>query len=283
MKRPLTLTRLMLRGHRAPLRSLALPHEDIAFEATDGVKLSGWFIPAAPERRPAIVLVHGWMWNRLGNVAGQTVVPDRDVDFVPAITALHEAGYHVLTYDWRRHGKSADGPGPLTYGPTEANDFRGALAYLRARADVDPERIGVIGTSAGGNVALYGSPGEDVKAILAIQPTRLTSFNTNFAKTELGRFGPLMIKPVDLLYALLRAPRPSKQDPAIPAARLEDTVVRYVQGTGDPWGELSVVREIAAATPHGEFMTYPSDGRYEGYAYISERADDVVAFFDAHV
>ena len=51
------------------------------------------------------------MWNRLGNVAGQTAVPDRDVDFLPATKALHDAGYHVLPYDWRGHGESEAGTG----------------------------------------------------------------------------------------------------------------------------------------------------------------------------
>jgi hypothetical protein len=30
-------------------------------------------------------------------------------------------------------------------------------------------------------------------------------------------------------------------------------------------------------------IKYPSTGRYEGYAYISERADDVAAFFKQHL
>jgi dienelactone hydrolase len=176
--------------------------------------------------------------------------------------------------------------GPQTYGPIEARDFVGAVGYLRSRPDVDGARIGAIGTSAGGNVVLYGTPeAQPVKAVLAIQPTRLTSFTTNFARTELGPLGPALIKPVDLLYAALRAPRPSRQDPAEPARRLNGTVVQYVQGTGDQWGEMAVVEAIAAATPHtaGPVIRYPSAERYSGYRYISERSDDVVAFFAAHL
>jgi uncharacterized protein len=324
--RPLTLTRLMLRAHRAPLTrtpaDAGLAYEDVRFPATDGVELAGWFVPAArvgeaepapgaavrsapcaavrsasgaaaspvgdddPPPAPAVVFVHGWLWNRLGNVAGQTPVPDRDVDFLPAIRALHDAGMHVLTFDVRGHGESADATGPQTYGPVEARDFVGAVRHLRARADVDGERIGAIGMSAGGNIVLYGVPdAPPVKAVLAVQPTRLASFNANFARTELGRLGPLLLKPVDLLYAALRAPRPSRQDPAIPARRLNGTVVRYVQGTGDQWGRLDVVEAMAAATPHtaGPVVRYPSEERYSGYGYISERVDDVVAFFAEHL
>lgn len=286
--RPITYTKLMLNGRRAPVTrtpaEVGLEYEDVEFSATDDVELKGWFIPSgAPGPGPVVVFVHGWMWNRLGNVAHQTPVADRDVDFLPATAALHAAGYHVLLFDLRRHGESGHGKGPMTYGPNEARDYIGAVHYLRTRADVDGERIGVIGTSAGGNTAIYGTPHvQPIKALLAIQPTRLVAFNKNFARTELGPLGPGMIAPIELLYALLRAPRPSQHDPAVPAAQLNGTVVRYVQGTGDPWGSMEVVESFAAATPTtaGPVIPYPSTGRYEGYAYISERADEVVAFFD---
>jgi pimeloyl-ACP methyl ester carboxylesterase len=283
--RPLLMTKLMLRGHRAPLTrtpaAAGLEYEDVGFTTSDGVDLKGWFIPAGASA-PAILWVHGWMWNRLGNVAGQTVVPDRDVDFLPAIKALHDAGYHVLTYDWRRHGESDDGRGPLTYGPVEARDFVAAAGYLRDRPDVS--EIGVVGMSAGANVALYGvGAAEPITALLAVQPTKLDAFNTRFARTELGRFGPLLIKPVDLLYRLMRAPLPSAHDPAVPAARLNGTVVRYVQGTGDQWGTMEVVESFAAATPRldGPVIAYPSQERYSGYQYITKETGDIVAFFRA--
>jgi len=261
---------------------MGLDYEDVAFESSDGVALKGWFIPGPASPAPAIVFVHGWMWNRLGNVAGQTPVPDKDVDFLPVTKALRDAGFHMLLFDLRGHGESADAKGPQTYGPEESRDFVGAVRYLRTRPEVIADRIGAIGMSAGGNIVLYGvDEVQPIKAVLAVQPTRLTSFNRRFARTELGPLGPALLKPVDLLYRLMRAPLPSRQDPAIPARRLNGTVVQYVQGTGDQWGEVAVVEEFAAATPHtaGPVIRFPSTERYSGYRYISERAEDVVAFF----
>ena len=288
--RPLEMTKLMIKGHRTPVTrspaEVGMEYEDVAFTSSDGVALKGWFIPSGAGRGPAIVWVHGWMWNRLGNVAGQTSVPDRDVDFMPAIEALHDAGYHVLTFDLRGHGESADAKGPQSYGPTESRDYIAAVEYLRSREDVDGERIGAVGMSAGGNTVLYGTPSvQPIKAVLAVQPTKLNVFNTNFARTELGPLGPMLIKPVDLLYRLMRAPLPSRQDPAIPAAKLNGTVVKYVQGTGDPWGTIEAVEGFAKATPHvaGPVIAYPSEDRYSGYQYISEHSGDMVAFFDEYV
>jgi dienelactone hydrolase len=288
--RPMTLTKLMLKGRRAPLdrtpADAGLQYEDVSFEAPDGVRLRGWFIPRDGEGPgPAVVFVHGWLWNRLGNVGGQVPVPDKDVDFLPAAKGLHDAGFGVLLFDVRHHGESDAGRMPLTYGPWESRDFVGAVRYLRGRPDVDGERIGAIGTSMGGNIVLYGTPEcQPVKAILAIQPTRLQVFNTNFARTELGPLGPTMLKPVELLYRALRAPSPARHDPAVPARKLDGTLVQYVQGTGDPWGTMEVIEEFAAATPNAlPVVRFPSAGRYEGYRYVSERVDDVVGFFREHL
>jgi pimeloyl-ACP methyl ester carboxylesterase len=281
------MTKLMLVGRRAPLdrtpAEAGLAYEDVAFPATDGVGLKGWFIPKEGDGGPGpvVVFVHGWLWNRLGNVEGQVPVPDKSVDFLPATKALHDAGFHVLLFETRRHGESEAGKGPLTYGPREARDYIGAVNYLRSRPDVDGERIGAIGTSMGGNIVIYGTPAcQPIKAILAIQPTKLAVFNTNFARTELGPMGPTLMKPVELLYRLMRAPLPSQHDPGIPARQLGGTVVQYVQGTGDPWGTMEIIEGFSAATPNSlGVVKFPSTGRYEGYRYISERVDDVVGFF----
>jgi dienelactone hydrolase len=287
--KPLALTKLMLVGRRAPLDrtplSAGMQYEDVAFASSDGLDIRGWFIPAANGRAPAIAFVHGWLWNRLGNVEGQVPVPDKSVDFVPAAKALHDAGYGVLLFDLRHHGESAGDRAPLTFGVREARDFVGAVNYLRGRPDVDGERIGAVGCSMGGNTIIYGTPQcQPVKALLAIQPTRVHSFNTNFARDELGPLGPASLLPVDWMYAALRLPRPSKHDPGKPARELGDTVVQYVQGTGDPWGRMDIVEEFARVTPNAlPLVRFESAGRYEGYRYISERVDDVVGFFDEHL
>jgi hypothetical protein len=48
---------------------------------------------------------------------------------------------------------------------------------------------------------------------------------------------------------------------------------------------MEIVENFAAVTPGnvGPVIQFPSAGRYEGYGYISERADDVAAFFQKHL
>jgi pimeloyl-ACP methyl ester carboxylesterase len=287
--RTMVLTKLMIKGRRAPLdrspADVGLEYEDASFTSTDGLQLHGWFLPSgANGRGPVVVYVHGWLWNRLGNQGGQIPVADKDVDFLPSARALHDAGYHVLLFDLRNHGESA-AKMPITYGPLESRDYAGAVAYVRARPDVDGDRIGALGCSMGANSVIYGTPHcQPVKAALLVQPARLPVFNRNFALTELGRLGPAMLKPVDPLYRVMRAPMPKNHDPAKPAAHLGATVCQYVQGTGDPWGTMEDVEAFAAATPNAlPVVRFPSAGRYEGYRYVNEAVDDVAAFFREHL
>lgn len=286
---PIKLTKLGLWGRRAPLTrtpgDAGLAYEEVGFDAADGLRLRGWFIPSGREGRgPAVVFVHGWLWNRLGNVAGQVPVDDRDVDFLPATRALHDSGHHVLLFDLRNHGESARDV-PITYGVTESRDVVGAVRWLRTRAEVDGDRIGALGCSMGANAILYGTPDcQPVKAVLAVQATRAFDFTRRFAETTFGAAAPITVAPMPLLVRALGGPDPRRHDPTIPARRLGDTLVRYVQGTGDQWGSMATAEELAEVTPNAlPLVRYESAGRYEGYRYVNEMVGEVADFFARHL
>lgn len=290
IRRAPALVKLMVVGQRQPLTSspadVGLDFDEVEFSASDGVPIRGWFVPGKTRKRrgPVIVFVHGWLWNRVGNVGGLVPFADRDVDFLPATRALHDAGFHVLMFDLSNHGESGR-RFPMTFGAWEGRDLMGAMSYLRTRADVDPLRIGVIGMSMGGNAALEAAPYiQPLPALLLVQPNRAGTFISRFGKDHLGALGRAVLPAAGLGYAALRAPLPSRADPGVAARQLTATVVRYVQGTGDPWGTMSDVDAMAAATPHAlPVVRYPSTGRYEGYRYLTEYADDVVSFFTDHL
>ncbi|WP_392543519.1 alpha/beta hydrolase [Oryzobacter telluris] len=294
MPNPFVLTRLMMfAAHHAPDRTPAdvgLAYEEAEFPSADGVVLRGWFV--TPNRvagepvpaGPAVVVVHGWLWNRLGNVAGLAPFEDRAVDFLPATKALVAAGISVLLFDLPNHGLSDDRR-PVTFGLRESADVVAAVEHVRTRTGVDPARVGILGCSMGGNAAIYAVPRcQPVRAVLAVQPAVVAHFNANFARDVLGPLGPFMSRSMDLVYWVLRAPRPSSENPAVPAKQLGDTVVRYVQGTGDQWGSMDDVRSMVAATPHAlPLVEYPSTDRYAGYRYVTEQPDGVAEFFDGHL
>lgn len=92
---------------------------------------------------PLLVWIHGGGWS-----GGSRNMPSR-------AAALCERGYVVASIDYRLTGTAP--------WPAQGQDCKGALRWLRANAanfDIDPDRIGVWGSSAGGHlVAWLGAAG----------------------------------------------------------------------------------------------------------------------------
>jgi dienelactone hydrolase len=156
---PLTLTRLAAGAEAAKPRrpqeeaiaAAPLPYraEDVTFAnpaATD-VKLAGTLtLPKGPGPFPAVVLIAGsGPHDRDEDVFGHKV-------FLVLADHLTRQGLAVLRYDKRGIGKSG-GDGFLATTADFASDSAAAVAFLRARPDVDPRRVGLIGHSEGGVIA----------------------------------------------------------------------------------------------------------------------------------
>lgn len=95
--------------------------------------------------------------------------------------ALTRAGYAVLRYDDRGVGASG---GAYTQATTVdfGADAAAALAWLRARSDIDPARIAVIGRGNGASVAAIG--GRDAAALVLISAPVLLGADGLNAATE---------------------------------------------------------------------------------------------------
>jgi fermentation-respiration switch protein FrsA (DUF1100 family) len=285
------LTRMMITGQRQPIwrtpADVGLAYEDVAFPSDDGVALRGWFVRGAAgdgARAPAVVFVHGWPWNRLGNRAGVSLLPDQNVDFLVLARALSQAGIHTLLFDLRNHGQSG-AAWPVTFGVREARDFVGAVALLRKRSDVDRERIGAIGFSMGANTLLYGIPRcGTVRAAVAVQPTSPAVFAPRLARALLGPAGPTLAELAAPLHQAFGAPALASIDLPRAAGFLGATPLLYIQGSGDGWGTLEDVRSIAAATPGAlPLVVAPSAERFGGYLYVEQHPEEIVGFFERYL
>jgi fermentation-respiration switch protein FrsA (DUF1100 family) len=287
----LQVTEILLLAQRRPITrtpaDVGLPYEDVVFPSADGVELRGWFLPQDVRdgaAAPAIAFVHGWPWNRLGNQAGHLPFADRSVDFLVPAKALHGAGFHVLLFDLRNHGESGGAP-PVTLGLHEARDVVGAVRMLRGRPEVDGDRIGLVGTSMGGNAVIYAIPDcQPIPAAISVQPNQVARFMSNFGRTQFGPVARSLLRLSAPLFWAVGAPPASAHDLVAAASRLSGTQLRYVQGSGDPWGSLADVEAMAAATPHAEpVVVYPSTERYEAYRYVETHTDGIIEFFGRHL
>jgi pimeloyl-ACP methyl ester carboxylesterase len=80
---------------------------------------------------------------------------------------LSDLGYVVLRFDMRGCGDSEGEPGRVIC-LEQVEDTRSALTFLTQHPAVDPARIGVIGSSFGGAVAVYtGGVDERVAAVIS--------------------------------------------------------------------------------------------------------------------
>jgi dienelactone hydrolase len=108
-------------------------HRSIRFRAADGRRLHGVLTPAARRHAPAVVLVHG--------LYGE---PGQWKDFVGP---LHRAGFATLAYASRSDHEPDEA--------VLARDLTGAVRALRARPEVDPDRIVLAGASVGASTVAY--------------------------------------------------------------------------------------------------------------------------------
>jgi len=112
---------------------------------SEGVKLAGdVYLPAdikPGERRAGVVLCHGYTGVR------GIYLPDN-------ARVLAAAGYAVLNFDYKGWGDS-DGPKTRLAPYSRVADVQAALSFLAAQPEVDPDRLGLYGTSYGGATVVF--------------------------------------------------------------------------------------------------------------------------------
>ncbi len=131
------------------------------FYYSEGSKISGHlYVPEnieAGERRPGIILCHGF--------AGVKEL------LLPAYAEYFcGAGFVVFVFDYRGFGESEGEQGRLV--PREqVVDIGHAVTYMRSRPEVDPERLGLWGTSFGGANVITAAAGDKRVKCLSVQLT----------------------------------------------------------------------------------------------------------------
>ncbi|MBI4516870.1 MAG: alpha/beta hydrolase [Deltaproteobacteria bacterium] len=113
-------------------------HERAVHFFSGGAKLAGvLYAPDSPSGRGSgIVLCQGYTGTK--------------EMFLPILAqAFCEAGYACLIFDYRGWGES-EGPRDRLMPLEQAEDIRNALTFLALQDGVDPERLGLYGTSFGG-------------------------------------------------------------------------------------------------------------------------------------
>lgn len=126
---------------------VGLNFESVLFETTDGVRLSGWFVPSKGASR-ALLFCHG----NAGNISHR----------LESIQIFHHLGLNIFIFDYRGYGQSEGKPNEIgTYRDVEA-----AWQYLVEERQVAQNEIVVFGRSLGGAVAAWVSSRHTVGALI---------------------------------------------------------------------------------------------------------------------
>lgn len=163
--------------------------EDVEF-TSKGVTCRGWLYRpdgAAPDAAlPAVVMAHGFSGVR-------------ELDLPRFAEAFVAAGLAVLVFDFRFLGASDGEPRQQVLPNEQREDYRNAITWLRRRPGIDPERIGLWGTSySGGHVLHLGAFDRRVKAVVSQVP------NVGAFRSALAQGAP---EALHLMSSLLTADR----------------------------------------------------------------------------
>ncbi|KAJ5464333.1 uncharacterized protein N7458_000019 [Penicillium daleae] len=183
--------------------------ENVSFQTSDNLTIRGWFFrpclsPSTPS--PCLVMCHGF-----------SAVKEMDLNtFAEYFTS--NLLMSCLVFDHRGFGESntKQGQPPLEIIPSQqTSDISDAITYAQSRPDVQPDKIGIWGSSlSGGHVLWVGATDKRVKAVLSqvpcvdgysnfqrlIRPDFVGSMNVLFEKDRLDRASgkpPAMLPVID--------------------------------------------------------------------------------------
>ena len=227
------------------------PFLDVEFCSRDGLTLSGWFMEGE-KGKPTFILCHGLFRNRQ--------------ELLERACLLHQAGYSILLFDFRNHGKSPHRF--VSLGFQERLDVLGAYDLIRER---QPEpQIVLFGVSMGAVAAIHAAAPmqEDLRAIIADSPFQslkeTVSQHTNlFLNLPAFPFAGIFI------WNLTRINEYDKEqlDTIQALQRIGETSVLLIYGKDDPRLPESTARAVFDGIPSVNKRILFFDGAGHAAAY----------------
>jgi MYXO-CTERM domain-containing protein len=245
-----------------PPNHLGVAYEDVRFKTSDGLELEGWYVPS---RNGAAVIAFP---GRSG--------PQKQTRML----ARH--GYGVLLFDRRGEGES-DGE-PNIFGWGGERDVKAAIAYLQTRDDVDPDRIGGIGLSVGGEMMLEAAAETDQLAAVVSEGAGPRAYSDEMDQEMTGsetlqNSVPSAVKTGALALFTNQAPPANLKDLV---GRIAPRPLLLIAAPNSPNGEDLNRGYYKAAREPKEFWEIPESKHVGGLAARpAEYEQRVIGFFDA--
>lgn len=289
---------LFKEGARTPVlrrpSDYGMDYEDCFFPSADGVPLEAWFIPA-PGSDKLLIVNHPMTCNRYG-YAGHlppwnVMFGGFEVNFLPELRHLHDAGYNVLTYDLRNHGLSGEANGLTSgLGLLECRDVLGSIHYAKSREDLSEMTTGLYSRCMGGNstIIAMGKWPEAFTHIKALVLLNVVSGKTFIEKgAEMMKLDPA--KAAENLDERLRettgfrldelTPRPYGHGVKVPTlmAQLRRDFLVHAEQDGQE------IFDALAAEEKELLWIEESNQRFYAYNHFGQHPEQLIGWFDRHM
>lgn len=242
---------------------LKLPYEEIAFTASDGVSLKGWYIPA--RRKEAVIMVHGHSADRH--------------EALRWVRVLHRFGISIVIPDLRNHGKSNGDV--TTMGYYEKRDVFGAVSWLKEVKKKD--RIGVFGVSMGAATTIMAMA-EDENILAGVFEAGFSSLRRelkDIAERDYGMPSFPLLDIVSVFFYLRTGVPMNDVSPERVISKISPRSVMIIHCPGDDYIEYTHGQRLfdAAGQPK-EFWSSPCETHAEAWQGNPNEAERrVVSFF----
>ena len=186
----------------------------------DGVDLVGWLKhPGGEKKHPLIIITHG-----LSGIV--------DLDLESYADIFCAAGFACLAYDHRNWGRSGGEPRGESDPWMQVADMREAISFARTLPEVDPDRIGLWGTSyAGGHVLTVSALDRRVRCAVSQVPliSGSRTFDAWVPAEKMDKFVARLDRDRDKRYA---GEQPGSSPAAIEGSETEEWIKHSdVKGT----------------------------------------------------
>jgi fermentation-respiration switch protein FrsA (DUF1100 family) len=233
------------------------PYETVSIQSFDGLRLVGYYLPAASPSARTVILAHGYSSRGLHMSEFARFYSER-------------LGYNVLMPDARGHGESEGDY--IGFGWHERLDYLRWIDWVLGRAGAD-SRIVLHGISMGGATVLMAS-GEplppNVRAI--VEDCGYTSAYDELAY-QLRRMyglGPAPIIPDTSKLTKERAGYTFEEASALDQVRKSRTPILFIHGDADTFVPFEMVRILYDACP-SEKELFIVSGAGHGEAFGKDR------------
>lgn len=267
-----------------------LEFEEVFFPAMDGVMLEGWYIPSKGSKK-LVICNHFIGANRYGypgHLEPWTGSGGFEVNFIETYKALVDAGYNVLAYDLRGHGRSANGAGDITgVGAIEWRDVIGSVRYAKSRPDTSKMKVALHSLCMGCNstfIAMEKHPEEfkHIRCMVALQPLSAAPFieralSDQGVENAVERFNDR--------YSYYTGFRHTDSN-AIARAHAVKVPTMLVQVKDDMTTKPSDAEGILERLSNSKKKLLWIEGtsvRYEGYRYFSQKPAELIEWYDQHL